>query len=75
MPQGVVKWFDARKGFGFIVDPNAKKDIFVHFSSIEGEGFKTLKDGDRVEFEMSDSDRGPQAQHVRRLSQPVDQAT
>lgn len=67
MPIGMVKWFDVKKGFGFIEDPTGGKDIFVHYSSIVGEGFKTLHDGDTVEFEQADSERGPQAQNVRRV--------
>ena len=65
MPNGVVKWFDVKKGFGFIEGPNGGKDVFVHYSSIEGEGFRSLKDGERVEYELADSDRGPQARSVR----------
>jgi len=50
MPSGVVKWFDVKKGFGFIAGPKDGKDVFVHYSSIEGEGFKSLKDGEMVEY-------------------------
>lgn len=67
MPQGVVKWFDSKKGFGFIEGAEQGKDIFVHYSAIEGEGFRSLKDGDAVQFDLEDSSRGPQAKHVRRL--------
>ena len=67
MPNGVVKWFDAKKGFGFITTSEGHKDIFVHYSSIEGEGFRSLKDGDEVEFELIESDKGPQASNVRRI--------
>lgn len=66
MPTGVVKWFDVKKGFGFITGPAGGKDVFVHFSTIEGDGFKTLKDGETVEYEVVDSDKGPQAKSVRR---------
>lgn len=69
MPQGVVKWFDAKKGFGFIEGSEEGKDIFVHYSSIEGEGFRSLKDGDAVQFDLEDSARGPQAKHVRRMAE------
>ena len=67
MPSGVVKWFDVKKGFGFIAGPKDGKDVFVHYSSIEGEGFKSLKDGETVEYEVTDSDKGPQARNVRRV--------
>ena len=67
MPNGVVKWFDAKKGFGFITTSEGQKDIFVHYSSIEGEGFRSLKDGDEVEFELVESDKGLQASNVRRI--------
>ena len=69
MPSGVVKWFDVKKGFGFIAGPKDGKDVFVHYSSIEGEGFKSLKDGETVEYELADSDKGPQARNVRRVGQ------
>lgn len=64
--QGKVKWFNAEKGYGFI-ERDDGTDVFVHFSSIEGEGFKSLNEGDEVEFEITDSDRGPQAANVRKL--------
>ena len=67
MPGGVVKWFDVKKGFGFIAGPKDGKDVFVHYSSIEGDKFKSLKDGEMVEYELTDSDKGPQARNVRRL--------
>ena len=69
MPIGAVKWFDVKKGFGFIQNPDGGKDIFVHYSVIQGEGFKSLRDGDSVEYEVVESDRGPQAQNVRRLEE------
>jgi CspA family cold shock protein len=65
--QGRVKWFDARKGYGFI-EREGEEDVFVHFSSIEMEGYKTLEDGEEVEFEIVTSDRGPQAAHVNRAN-------
>ena len=67
MPTGMIKWFDNRKGFGFIVGPEGQRDIFVHYSCIVGDGFKTLKDGEPVEYELVDSDKGPQARNVRRV--------
>ena len=68
MPRGTVKWFSAKKGFGFILAPDGGKDIFVHYKNIEGEGFRSLKDGEEVEFETFGSDRGPQARNVRRVA-------
>lgn len=67
MNTGTVKWFDKKKGFGFIMGPEDGKDIFVHYSSIEGDGFRSLKDGEPVEFELVESDKGLQAQHVRHV--------
>lgn len=65
MPTGPVKWFDARKGFGFILGPDGK-DVFVHFSSIQGDGFRSLKDGESVEYDLVDGEKGLAAQKVRR---------
>lgn len=63
--RSVVKWFDAKKGYGFVVNPNGGPDIFVHYSQIESEErFKTLKTGQEVEFELSDGDKGSHALHV-----------
>ncbi len=66
MQQGTVKWFNAKKGYGFILDAEGK-DIFVHFSALNMEGFKELKDGEKVEFEVINGDKGPQAANVTRL--------
>ncbi len=66
MSTGTVKWFDVKKGFGFLVNAEGK-DVFVHFSSIEGDGFRVLKDGERVEFEQIDSGKGLAARNVRRI--------
>jgi len=63
MKQGTVKWFNAEKGFGFIEVEN-EDDVFVHFSAIDGDGFKSLDEGQQVEFEIVDGDRGPQAANV-----------
>jgi len=63
---GKVKWFDAQKGYGFIEREDGD-DVFVHFSAIEDEGFKTLEEGQDVEFEIVEGDRGPQASNVVRL--------
>lgn len=64
---GKVKWFNDNKGFGFI-EQDSGKDIFVHYSEIEGEGYRTLSEGELVEFEVKDSPKGPQATKVVRLS-------
>lgn len=66
MAEGTVKWFSEKKGFGFIEQDNGP-DIFVHYSSIETPGFKTLADGERVSFEVEESDRGPKAKNVVKL--------
>lgn len=66
MQQGTVKWFNAKKGYGFISDAEGK-DIFVHFSALNMDGFKELKDGEAVEFEVTEGDKGPQAANVTRL--------
>ena len=63
MAKGTVKWFDDSKGFGFIQQEEGE-DIFVHYSAIGGDGFKTLKDGEEVEFEITDGPKGPQASNV-----------
>ena len=66
MKKGTVKWFNAEKGFGFISVPG-EDDVFVHFSAIQGEGFKTLDEGQEVEFDITAGDRGPQAANVTRI--------
>ena len=66
MPTGTVKWFDVKKGFGFIVNADGK-DVFVHFTSIEGEGFRSLKDGEKVEYEETGGAKGLSAKSVRRM--------
>ena len=67
MARGTVKWFNDKKGFGFIVDPNVPGDIFVHFSAIQGDGYKKLNEGDEVEYEMFQDDKGAKAQNVIRI--------
>lgn len=63
MTKGTVKWFNDQKGFGFITDENGK-DVFVHFSGLNMDGFKTLKENQTVEFEVVDGEKGPQAVNV-----------
>ncbi|MCA9298322.1 MAG: cold shock domain-containing protein [Phycisphaerales bacterium] len=72
--EGVVKWFDPRKGFGFIVGPEGQ-DIFVHFSVIEGDGFRVLKDGSRVEYDANQTDKGWKATRARRLDEEPPEIT
>ncbi len=67
MAQGTIKWFDNKKGFGFIAQDQGGADVFVHFSCIDGDGFKTLAEGDRVEFEVVNSDKGLKAASVTKL--------
>lgn len=64
MATGKVKWFNEEKGYGFIEQSDGGKDVFVHFSAIQGEGFRTLYEGDEVEFEVEQGQKGPQAQSV-----------
>jgi len=66
MANGTVKWFNDAKGYGFIEQPEDGGDIFVHFSSIVGEGFRTLSEGEIVEYELTETDRGLQAANVVR---------
>jgi len=65
MPQGTVKWFNAEKGFGFIAPEDGSADVFVHYTEIQGSGFRTLEENQRVEFEVGQSPKGPQATGVR----------
>lgn len=67
MHTGTVKWFDESKGFGFIAPEDGGKDVFVHFSAIVGEGFRTLTDGQRVEFETQTTPKGLAAANVRAI--------
>ena len=64
MAKGVVKWFNEKKGYGFLSQEDGD-DVFVHYTSIQGEGFKTLKEGDAVEFEVQEGPKGPQAVNVQ----------
>jgi len=67
MATGVVKWFSDEKGFGFITPDDGGKDAFVHFSAIQGDGFRTLAEGAKVEYELGESPKGPQATNVRTI--------
>ena len=67
MMNGTVKWFNSDKGFGFITPSDGSEDVFVHFSALNMDGFKELKDGERVEFEVVEGEKGPQAANVVRL--------
>ncbi|MCC5864449.1 MAG: cold-shock protein [Wenzhouxiangella sp.] len=64
MATGSVKWFNEAKGFGFISQDDGGKDVFVHFSAIQGSGFKTLAEGQKVSFDIQDGPKGPQAANV-----------
>jgi CspA family cold shock protein len=66
MAHGTVKWFNDAKGFGFIAPEDGSKDVFVHSSAIEAGGLRSLKEGDRVEFDISQGQKGPQATNLRK---------
>ena len=66
MAQGTVKWFNEAKGFGFITQEHGE-DVFVHFSAIQGEGFKTLAEGEKLEFDVTKGPKGLQASNVKRI--------
>jgi CspA family cold shock protein len=65
MAQGTVKWFNADKGFGFISQDGGGDDVFVHFSAIQSNGYRSLEENQRVEFEITQGQKGPQAENVR----------
>ena len=72
MTGGNVKWFDTKKGYGFILGPQGE-DIFVHYSSIEGDGFRSLREGQSVEYDLIETAKGLAASHVRMRERPVQQ--
>jgi cold shock protein len=65
MPDGTVKWFNASKGFGFLAPDDGSEDVFVHYSAIDGSGYRELAEGQRVQFETEQGPKGPQAKSVR----------
>ncbi|MGN6089636.1 MAG: transcription antiterminator/RNA stability regulator CspE [Actinomycetes bacterium] len=67
MAQGTVKWFNDEKGYGFIAVDDGSKDVFVHFSAITGDGYRSLQEAQRVEFDITQGPKGPQAENVRAL--------
>ncbi|MGH2375159.1 MAG: transcription antiterminator/RNA stability regulator CspE [bacterium] len=67
MPSGTVKWFSAEKGYGFITPDEGGKDVFVHYSAIQSEGYRTLNEGQKVEYEVVQGQKGPQAANVKML--------
>jgi CspA family cold shock protein len=67
MARGRIKWFNDAKGYGFIEQPDGQEDVFVHFSAINMEGFKTLSEGQEVEFEIRQTEKGLQAANVTRV--------
>jgi CspA family cold shock protein len=68
MAQGTVKWFNGEKGYGFITPDDGGSDLFVHYSEITGAGYRSLNDNERVEFEVTQGQKGPQATQVQRIS-------
>ena len=68
MAKGTVKWFSDQKGYGFITPEDGSKDVFVHHSAVTGEGFRTLGEGQQVEFEVTQGPKGPQASNVTKVS-------
>ncbi|MFG2603208.1 cold-shock protein [Streptomyces sp. NPDC048514] len=68
MATGIVKWFNPEKGFGFIQQDDNGPDVFVHFSAISGTGFKELNEGERVEYDVTQGPKGPQAENVARIA-------
>ena len=69
MATGTVKWFDSKKGYGFILPEDGSSDVFVHYTAIQGEGFKTLAEGQKVNFDLIDGPKGPQASNVMKAAE------
>jgi cold shock protein len=67
MATGTVKWFSSEKGYGFITPEDGSADVFVHFSAIQGEGYRNLEEGSRVEYDVTSGQKGPQATNVRSI--------
>jgi CspA family cold shock protein len=67
MAQGTVKWFNGEKGYGFIAPSDGSGDVFVHFSAIQGDGYRSLDEGQTVEYDVTQGQKGPQAENVRAL--------
>ncbi len=68
MTKGTIKWFSDQKGYGFVTPEGGKKDVFVHYSALQGEGFKSLREGEVVEFDITEGPKGEQAANVRKIS-------
>jgi len=69
MATGIIKWFNDSKGYGFIQTDSIDRDVFVHYSAIQGDGFKTLAEGQQVTFDLTDGPKGPQAANVMKAIQ------
>jgi CspA family cold shock protein len=69
MATGMVKWFNDSKGYGFIQTEGTERDVFVHYTAVSGDGFKTLAEGQRVSFELTEGPKGPQASNVEKVAQ------
>ena len=68
MAKGTIKWFSDQKGYGFVTPEGGKKDVFVHYSALQGEGFKSLREGEVIEFDITTGPKGEQAANVRKIS-------